>query len=469
MNEALTAPKRLPLGVATFSKIIKNRCLYVDKTRQIYNLVNEGEAYFLSRPRRFGKSLLLSSLEALFSGPPDPNGPPSGIFKDLWIGKSDFVFPERHPIISLTMATRGAIVEDLKGSLVKSLELINDEEQLGLNIDYAGLDLSIIIEKLSKKYNKNVVILIDEYDAPVSENLSNHALAIKNRDILKNFYSGLKGAEKFTRFVFVTGVTRYAFTGLSVGLNHLDDLTLDESFADICGFTHKELDNNFSPYFPSVLKQMKDDGVMAQEETVADLRAKILNFYDGYSWDGKTKILNPYSLLNFIYNLEFSPYWMSLNASNNLLESIVSNNPLAFLIDKLHNLTARDVGVAEVGSLAPVPALFQTGYLTVESVTNTEKGDFYKFRTPNEEVTPDFEKLFKDSLFTLLGKNPAHEGIKFKQILDSGDETKLTAIITSLYSSIPAKHHRAEESFYHSALHAYCWGILEIPPLSEPP
>ncbi|MDR1165184.1 MAG: AAA family ATPase, partial [Deltaproteobacteria bacterium] len=469
MDETRSAKKRIALGEDNFSKFIENNWLYVDKTRQIHSLVNEGSAYFLSRPRRFGKSLLLSALEALFSGPPDPKGPPSGLFKDLWIGKSDFVFPERHPIISLSMAGRGHGDEELKRTIVTSLRWIIKKENLGIETSYTGTDFSIVIEALYKKYNKEVVILIDEYEAPVSENIKNISLALQNRDTLTDFYSGLKSAGKYTRFTFVTGVTRYAFMGLSAGLNHLDDLTLDERYADICGFTREELDRYFLPYLPDIARKMKNRGVLAQERTIADLRAKILNFYDGYTWDGETKILNPYSLLKFIKKMAFNPYWTLIGAPNDFLKSIVSNNPLDFLMDKLQNLTEKDVGVAEVGSLAPAPALFQTGYLTVESVTNTEKGAFYKLRTPNEEITPDFEKLFKDSLFALLGKNPAHEGIKFKQILDSGDETKLTAIITSLYSSIPAKHHRAEESFYHSALHAYCWGILEIPPLSEPP
>ncbi|MDR1164894.1 MAG: AAA family ATPase [Deltaproteobacteria bacterium] len=461
--------KELPSGRQNFKEIIENNFLYVDKTRHIHTLITKGKNYFLSRPRRFGKSLLLSALESFFSGPPDPNGPPAGLFQNLWIDRPGYAFPERHPIISLSMASPGETNESLRASILKELDKINLRENLGLNISLLGSDFSTIIESLFEKYNKQVVILIDEYDEPVSANLHNLPLAILNRDTLIDFYSGLKTAEKYTRFAFVTGVTRYAFIGLSTGLNHLIDITLKERHADICGFTHEELDTYFSAYFPEILEKMKKRGVLTQESTVTDLRAKILSLYDGYTWDGETKILNPYSLLNFIDDSAFNPYWMQINASNDFLKSVIYNNPLAFLQDKLQNLTPIDVGYAEVGSLAPAPALFQAGYLTIDTVTFTDKRNLYKLRTPNDEVRTEFDKLFKDSLFGLLRKDPDGEGKKFRQILDSGDEIKLTALIASLYSSLPAKLHRAEESFYHSALHAYCWGILDIPPLSELP
>ncbi|MDR1164884.1 MAG: ATP-binding protein [Deltaproteobacteria bacterium] len=461
--------KEMPSGMDSFKEIIEGDYLYVDKTRHIFDLVRKGKNYFLSRPKRFGKSLLLSALKSFFSGPPDLNGHPAGLFQNLWIAKSGLVFPERHPIIYLSMASPGKNNDFLETTILDALNDINFLEDLGLKLTTLGSGFSRVIERLFLKYKKQVVILIDEYDAPVSEKIDNLPLAELNRDTLKDFYSGLKAVGDYTRFAFITGSTRYAFMGLSAGLNHLVDLTLIERHADICGFTHGELDTYFSPYFPGILEIMKKRGVLTQKSTVMDLRAKILNLYDGYTWDGDTKILNPYSLLNFIENAAFNPYWMQIGASNKFLNSVVSRNPLSFLKDKLQNLTPIDVGYAEVGSLAPAPALFQTGYLTIDSITFTDKSNLYKFKTPNEEIRTAFEKSFKDSLFGLLRKDPDGEGIKFKEILDSGDEAKLTALITSLYSSLPAKLHRAEESFYHSVLHAYCWGILDIPPLSELP
>ncbi|MDR1164886.1 MAG: AAA family ATPase [Deltaproteobacteria bacterium] len=468
MDTIAKSLKKLPFGLQNFAEIIYDNYLYVDKTRHIHTLVTKGKNYFLSRPRRFGKTLLLSALKALFSGPPDRDGPPAGLFQDLWIGGAGFVFPERHPIISLSMASAGRTNEILNTSILKALNKINLREDLGLSVTLLGDDFSTIIESLSQKYNKKVVILIDEYDEPVSSNLHNISLALENRDILKDFYSGLKTAEEYTRFTFVTGVTRYAFMGLSAGLNHLNDITLNEKYANICGFTHDELDKYFSAYFPQTLVNLKNDGAISQETTLLDLRKRILSFYDGYSWDAKTRVVNPYSLMKFFEESAFIPYWKNLEPSTDFLYKVISNYTLDLLPDQLQNLTQGEFGVAEVGGLAPVAALFQTGYLTVDTIAYSERGEpLYKFKTPNEEIRPIFEQLFKNNLFSLLNKDPLADGIKFKQILDSGDATKITEIMTSLYSSVPAKHHRDEESFYHGVLHAYCWGILEFPPLSE--
>ncbi|MDR1164887.1 MAG: ATP-binding protein [Deltaproteobacteria bacterium] len=469
MENTLPVLKKCPIGISSFQDIIEKNLLYVDKTRHIHNLVTEGKNYFLSRPRRFGKSLLLSSLKSLFSGPPDPNGPPAGLFQNLWIDKPGFIFPERHPIISLSMASHGATNETLNVSLLNILNKINTNENLGLAISVPGADFSILIESLFNKYNKKVVVLIDEYDEPVSANLHNLTLAEENKETLKDFYSGLKTADEFTRLVFVTGVTRYAFMGLSAGLNHLDDITLNEKYADICGFTHEELDNYFTAYFPEVLGSLQNDGAFSMTENITNLRDDILSYYDGYTWDGKIKILNPYSLLKFIQTRDFDPHWIILGPSSNFLSSIVANNPLAFLMDKLQNFNLTDISIAEVGSLAPVPALFQTGYLTIDTITRTRKKSIFSFKIPNEEIRPEFETLFRNNLFALLNKDPNEDGITLKKILDSGDASKISELITSLYSSLPAIHHRSEESFYHSLLYSYCWGILEFAPLSEQP
>ncbi|MDR1111527.1 MAG: AAA family ATPase, partial [Deltaproteobacteria bacterium] len=289
--------KPLSLISQTFQKIIENGCVYADKTRYVYDLAKTQGAYFLSRPRRFGKSLLLSTFKSLFSGPPDPAGPPQGLFADLWIGReSDYDFRQVFPIMTFSMGTATRSTEELRLYLTTCLHDINIKENLNLTLTLPNIDLRRVIERLHEKYDRQVVVLIDEYDAPVSNNIDNGELAMKNGDMLRDFYAGFKDSDEFLRFVFVTGVTRYAFMGLSAGLNQLNDITLTPKYAGICGFTQEELDNCFREHLPVALEAMRGVEPVPAEATVADLTDCINDWYDGYSWNGRTRVLNPFSI-----------------------------------------------------------------------------------------------------------------------------------------------------------------------------
>jgi hypothetical protein len=223
--------KKIPLGNQSFKKIIEGGYLYVDKTKFVYDAIANGGAYFLSRPRRFGKSLLLSTFKALFSGPTDPNGHPQGLFAGLWISQTNYDFTQRYPMVNLDMSGQSDSPETLKKSLMSRLLTISRREKLKISAPTSGDMLYNLIEALSDKYETRVVVLIDEYDAPVTNNLNKIKLAQDNREILRDFYSKLKSCDEYLRFVFVTGVPRYAFIGLSAGLNQLTDLTLNKNFA----------------------------------------------------------------------------------------------------------------------------------------------------------------------------------------------------------------------------------------------
>jgi hypothetical protein len=299
--------KQLPIGIQTFEKIITGNHVYADKTKLIYNLVKTEKAFFLSRPRRFGKSLLLSTFEAIFQGPQDPDGPPQGLFKDLWIGRSDYDFTQTNPVITLDMSSvNSSSSEKLEHSILKKLKSINRTNKLRLDINDIAADVSDIIQILSKNnQNKKVVVLIDEYDAPVSDHIGNITLAQETLDVLKSFYSGFKKTDQYLRFVSVTGVTKYAFMGLAAGFNQLDDLTINDDYADICGFTHDDLDSCFGEYLPIVLEKMNKIGNMPKKASEIDLKNKILNWYDGYNWGGKTNVLNPWSIMKFFQQVFF--------------------------------------------------------------------------------------------------------------------------------------------------------------------
>ncbi|MDR1310187.1 MAG: ATP-binding protein [Deltaproteobacteria bacterium] len=453
--------KELPIGMQTFRDLIEGGYVYADKTKYVYDLARKGKAYFLSRPRRFGKSLLLSTFEALFSGPPDPDGPPQGFFKDLWIGReSDYDFSQTHPVISLSMSSSTNSSDDLQESILKKLRRINDSEKLGLDITLPGTDLHFVIQGLKEKYGEKVVVLIDEYDAPVSNNIDNLKLAQKNSEILRDFYSGFKDTDKYLRFVFVTGVTRYVFMGLSAGLNQLYDLTLDEKFSNICGFTHDELKVCFADYFPNAFQELKRKNVLEPDATVTGLQKKILHWYDGYSWDGETMVLNPFSLINFFQSSKFIPFWMNQDPSAKLITALLAKNPFAFTEDKLRELTEKQVGVAEVGTMEPVPTLFQTGYLTVDRITYAANGSpLYHFRLPNEEIKPEFLDKFANALKKYFKKDPEAKKDIFRDIVEYGYADRLSELINSIYASIPARHHRSVESYYHSVLFGYLYDM----------
>ncbi|MDR1049832.1 MAG: AAA family ATPase, partial [Deltaproteobacteria bacterium] len=331
--------KQLQTGIATFQVLIEGNYVYADKTRSIYEMVTDSDRFFfLSRPRRFGKSLLLSTLKSLFSGPPDPDGPPQGLFKDLWIGRhSDYDFSQTYPVINLFMNFAALTPEALLEALALIMNVIANEEKLNINFTPSTVNLSVLIELLSKKYNKKVVVLIDEYDALVSENIGTLPLALQFQNVLKSFYSSIKSSDEYLRFVLVTGVTRYSMMGQSAGLNHLNDLTFDNKYADICGFTIEEFDLHFEDRLPALLEVMKKDGGFLEEMTVPMLRDKFLHWYDGYSWDGQSRVLNPFSILNCFRKSYFEQFWIDTGPSVNFINNLITKNigdPSIFLQDE---------------------------------------------------------------------------------------------------------------------------------------
>ncbi|MDR1111140.1 MAG: ATP-binding protein [Deltaproteobacteria bacterium] len=458
--------KKLPIGMYTFEKLIKGGHVYADKTRYVYELVQTEGAFFLSRPRRFGKSLLLSTFESLFSGPPEPDGTPQGLFKDLWIGQSDYDFSQKFPVVCLDMALNSSTPEVLNAEIEDML--LKRAKPFGVEIDgpTPGSMLESLINCLADKYNTKVVLLIDEYDSPVSDNIDNIALVLKIRDILKSFYSKLKSCDKQLRFVFVTGVTRYAFMGLSSGLNHLNDITLTQKYAGICGFTQDEFKTCFSDHLEVALEGMRGMDPVPADATVADLADCFNKWYDGYSWDGKTRVLNPFSILKCLEKTAFSNYWIQTNPSGSFLSKIAARNPLALLGDEAEKISEEILGLAEVGSLGPVPALFQTGYLTVDKVTAFDGGGTaFTMKIPNLEIKRTNIPLFVDSIYSLLGCDPATERDTFKNAIMARDQARLTEIIDSVFAGLPAEHHANNESCYHKVLYGYChkFGRIVIP------
>ncbi|MFN0203737.1 MAG: AAA family ATPase, partial [Bacteroidia bacterium] len=288
--------EKYPVGIQTFSEVIRHNAVYVDKTAHILSLLtsNTKKSYFLSRPRRFGKSLLISTLKALFEGK-------QPLFQGLYI--YDKMEWKTYPIIHLSMSDIN--FENL--GLEKALKLECNRLAKKENVELVGnkSPLRELLEALYLKYEQQVVILIDEYDKPIIHGLEagNSSEAEKNRDIMKSFYGGLKDADAQLRFLFITGVSKFAKVSIFSDLNHLTDISLDENYATLCGYTQEELEH----YFPQGIEKLAKKYGMTQERCLA----KIKDWYDGFSWDGENFMYNPFSTLQLFSSSQFSNYWFS--------------------------------------------------------------------------------------------------------------------------------------------------------------
>jgi hypothetical protein len=346
----MMAIMELPLGDPPFAKIIGQNLLYAYKTRYIHELFKSPVGnYFLSRPRRFGKTLLLDAIEEFVAGKPSR-------FKNLWIGKElaagrgltdeEFakLFP-RHPVLSLSLSMDSKSPEILESGIVRSLKTIAKAHELVIEDGPPDACLESLITALNEKAGSQVVVLIDEYDAPVTRNMDDLKVARANAKVLHDFFATLKkkAVKAAIRLTMVTGITRYALTSMDSGPNHLFDISLDPRFAGICGFTLEEFDDLFQERFPEALASLKESGGMKPSDDLGDLRREILHRYDGYDWTGPTRVLNPYSILYFIRKNRFDSYWLQSGRPGHLT-AMIRANPRAFIAPKLERIFPRRSG-----------------------------------------------------------------------------------------------------------------------------
>jgi hypothetical protein len=298
--------KNLPIGIQTFSKIIKGNYLYVDKTQQIAELIESGEYLFLSRPRRFGKSLLISTLSEIFSGNKE-------LFQGLYI--YDKIEWQSYPVILIDFNkisyTNDKIFE---ASLLSFLDKIAAKYDIELSNTFIKDKFGELIEKISEKTQQKVVVLIDEYDKPIVEHIDDIEKATKNREIMRDFFGILKSSDPFLRFVFLTGVSKFSRVSIFSELNNVRDITFSRQFATLCGYTQKELENNFDSYIQDL------GSVLEIKKPV--LLTKIKTWYNGYSWNAIDKMYNPFSILNLFMDQRFSNYWFATGTPTFLMKLI---------------------------------------------------------------------------------------------------------------------------------------------------
>jgi hypothetical protein len=359
-------------------EIIKDNYTYVDKTALIYQLITTGKYYFLARPRRFGKSLLVSTLASIFAGNRE-------LFKGLAIDELEYEW-KKHPVVKISLADIDCTSpESFREEIKRYLQEIGTEFELEIAQELSpGQMLQSLIKKLAKK--APVALLIDEYDYPILKHVHDVQMAEKMREVLSNFYGVLKGLDEHLKFVFLTGVSRFSKTSIFSGLNHLQDLTLSTEAAILVGLTEDEIRTHFSDYLQIAAKKF---GVC--QDGVVD---KMREWYNGYCFDKEMtnkNVYNPFSVLQFFSQLDFSNYWFATGTPTFLINLIKSRD---YPVLEFENIQATESELSnfDVDNISLVTLLFQTGYLTIKNYDKESTN--YLLYYPNKET--------KDSLFEYI-------------------------------------------------------------------
>ncbi|MDR1110751.1 MAG: AAA family ATPase, partial [Deltaproteobacteria bacterium] len=464
--------KNLPVSDSTFEKIITQDLLYADKTAYIFEMIKPSTTCcFLSRPRRFGKTLLLDTIENLFLGHRE-------LFKGLWIASREANYDfKRHPVIRLSMAySEMGSPDRLKKRIANNLLSIAGKEEVKITEDSYGEILGQLIEGLSEKHGTGVVILVDEYDAPVTRHIEDLAVAKANSGVLHDFYTSLKSKVKYVRFALVTGITRFALTSMDSGPNNFTDISLLPGFGGVCGFTISEFDRLFGDRMDSTLRALLEAGEMPPGSQAGDLRKAILTWYDGYNWLGPERVLNPYSILNLFYKQSLAAYW-PLSGLPNHLSALVRQRPLDFMEPQLSGHSSEQIRKASLGRLDAVPVLFHSGYLTIDDVKVVPVDTFmgqeindtqYSFRLPNAEVKLCYSNYCFETVFGQNSKQLKTLGANFLEYIDKRDSHRIGRLFSDLLSNVTYWQHPANgggdtgqeggldeaggESFYHGLI-----------------
>ncbi|NDV65630.1 ATP-binding protein [Bacteroides sp. 224] len=424
--------RKLPIGIQTFERIRTENFLYVDKTAMVYQLVSAATPYFLSRPRRFGKSLLISTFESYFEGRKD-------LFEGLAIAEleKDWI---QYPVLHLDLNAEKYDAPERLNIIINSY-LARWEKKYGRSEDEDSLATRFtgVIRRAYEQTGRGVVVLIDEYDKPLLQAMLNEPLLEEYRRILKAFYGVLKSADRYLRFVFLTGVTKFAQVSVFSDLNQLNDISMDSSYATLCGITAEELVEVFTPE----IHQLGSNYQLSFDETVNKMAAQ----YDGYHFcENSPGMFNPFSVLNALQKKKFDNYWFHTGTPTFLVELLKeSDYDLRLLIDGIET-DSSSFSEYRAETSNPIPMIYQSGYLTIKDYD--PRFALYLLKFPNDEVQYAFLK-FLLPFYSRINENERGFFIgKFVQELERGDIPSFMERLKAFFADIPYELNDKTERHY---------------------
>ena len=435
----------LPIGIQDFETIRSDNFYYIDKTPLIRRLMQDGRYYFLSRPRRFGKSLLLDTIGALFRGQ-------ETLFRGLDIHQH-WDWSVSYPVVRISFDRNYERPEDIEGNLDNQLDLMVHAAGLGSSCAARAAPerLQRLLYHLHDQTGQRVVVLVDEYDKPILDVLEHPEQARAHREYLRGFYGIIKGSAQHVRFVFVTGVSMFSKVSLFSGLNNLKDISLDSRFATICGYTDADIDTVFAPELKGLDREM------------------IRQWYNGYNWLGTERVYNPYDALLLFDERKFLPYWFETGSPDFLLKTLKSKS--VSLTELENRMVDRSlISKFDVDTISAEALLFQTGYLTITGERQEGHRIVYRLNYPNREV----ELSLNDELLAYLSPNnriPVEDGKTLRDLLEANDFDGFAKTLQAYLASIPYRWHitgdlARYEAWYTCLLHM-CFRAIGVDVRSE--
>ena len=426
--------QNLPIGISSLSTIRNNDMVYVDKTELAWNMVRIPAPYFLSRPRRFGKTLFVDTLQQIFEGNEQ-------LFNGLYI-HDKWDWSRKYPVIRI----------DFAGGQLRSREELDERifsilrsasERLGISCSQSTVvgRFEELIVSATRKFGLPAVVLVDEYDKPILDNIENSEVAGELREGLKNLYSVLKAQDRNLQFAFMTGVSKFSKVSLFSGLNQLHDITIDEKFSNVCGYTQEDLDVTFQDYLQEVDRE------------------KLRRWYNGYSWMGQERVYNPFDILLFISKgWTYRNYWFETGSPEFLIRLFRDKNYFLPDLDGIR-VTEEILQSFEIDRINPVTLLFQSGYLTIDHALTYRERLMFVLRVPNQEVRIALHDQFVNA-YTDLNEEKIRLQDGLYEALEAGNIPELVGTITRVFAAVPWRNFTNTglsdfEGYYASVMYAF--------------
>jgi hypothetical protein len=432
------ALKPLPIGIQDFKSLRTDDYLYIDKTEAYFQNFEHGKYFFLSRPRRFGKSILLSTLKYLYKGEKD-------LFNGLWI-EDKWDWEKEHPVIHVDLSQIDTRNSSLQIGLMMQMQRHAQTYDITLRGNSATDCFQELIYELGKS-NEKCVVLIDEYDKPITDYITDAQTSIQHIKELKSFYGVLKGADQYLHKVVITGVSKYGKVSVFSDLNNLAEISMKPEAALVCGYTQQELEHYFDEYIDEACTQFEVDRTA--------LLAQIRYWYNGFTFDTKMseKLYNPFSILNFFSQYDFRNFWYATGTPTFLAEMIAEEE---FRPENLEYFKATDLlfQSADIDNIDALSLLYQTGYLTIKNIQKSGMTRIYTLGYPNYEVRESFV-VYLMAIYMQETPSQISQGliVELKLALMDRDWQRIINVLNHVFATVPYQIFGTNEAYYHSLVH----------------